>query len=96
MSKIVFSSLRSATSETACLHFPDLNRSFVLQTNASSCCLGAVLWQDVDGVLCPVAYASHIMTLAKLNYTVTEKECLAILFALEEFGMYVDGATFMM
>lgn len=78
-------------SETACLDLPDLNESFVVQTDAISYGLGAVLLQEF---LCLIAYATHTMTPAERNYSATEQECLAILFALKNFDMYLDGATF--
>lgn len=89
-----FMSLTLAIAKTASLQLPDLNKDFVLQTDASDCGLGAVLLQEHGGVLKPVAFASHTLTPAERNYSVTERECLAIVFALKKFDMYLDGARF--
>lgn len=81
-------------SDTACLHLPDLNQSYVVQTDASSHGLGAVPFQAFGGGLCPTVYISHMMTPAGRNYSVTNQECLAIFCALKKFDMYLDEATF--
>lgn len=89
-----FLRLSKAITDAASLQLPDLNRPFVVQTDASNSGLGAVLLQEHDGVLRPVAFASRTLTAAERNYSVTEKECLAIIFALKKFNMYLDGASF--
>nr|XP_037285083.1 uncharacterized protein LOC119178017 [Rhipicephalus microplus] len=63
-------------------------------TDASDLCLGAVLLQQHDGVLRPVAFASRSLNAAERNYSVTERECLAIVYALRKFDCYVDGVPF--
>lgn len=88
--------LVSVLADTAELQLPDLNREFVIQTDASDLGLGAVLLQEHGGVLRPVAFASRSLTPAEKNYSVTEKECLAIVFALRKFDYYVDGVPFVM
>lgn len=89
-----FRQLSSAIAETAQLRLPDLTRPFVVQTDASDLGLGAVLLQEYDGVLQPLAFASRSLIPAERNYSVTEKECLAIVFALRKFDVYLDGTKF--
>ncbi|XP_064459039.1 uncharacterized protein LOC135369375 [Ornithodoros turicata] len=89
-----FSALTEAIAQVTSLYLPDLNRPFVMQTDASDYGLGAVLLQQHEGELRPVAFASRTLTSPERNYTVTEKECLAIMFALNKFDMYLDGAKF--
>lgn len=48
--------------DTASLKLRDLNRPFILQTDASGYGLGAVLPQEFHGVPRPVAFASHTLT----------------------------------
>ncbi|XP_075539821.1 uncharacterized protein LOC142574669 [Dermacentor variabilis] len=80
--------------DTARLLLPDLNLPFTVQTDAREYGIGTVLLQKHQGKLHPLAFARRTLTGAERNYTVTEKECLAIVFALKQFDMYLDGADF--
>lgn len=86
--------LTKLLANTAELQLPDLNREFVIQTDASDLGLGAILLQEHGGALRPIAFASRSLTPAERNYSVTEKECLAIVFALRKFDYYIDGVAF--
>ncbi|XP_057969448.1 uncharacterized protein LOC131158599 [Malania oleifera] len=61
-------------------------------TNASDFALGAVLGQRVGNKPSIIYYASRTLNDAQKNYTTTEKELLAIVFALEKFHSYVIGS----
>ncbi|XP_044312732.1 uncharacterized protein LOC123037173 [Drosophila rhopaloa] len=56
--------------------------------------LGAVLSQDVEGQEKVIAYASGRITPAEHNYTTTEKECLAIIWAIRTMRCYLEGYRF--
>jgi len=71
---------------------PDWNLPFELMCDASDFALGAVLGQRVDKVPHAIYYASRTSNDAQLNYFTTEKELLAVIFALEKFRSYLIGS----
>ena len=75
------------------LHYPDRQRPFYVQTDASDFALGAVLYQ-INGkneheVL---QFASRTLKGAELAYYTTEKELLAIVWSLQKFRSYLLGS----
>ena len=63
---------------------------FVVYTDASEVGLGAVLEQDNH----VIAYASRVLTKSERNYSVIQKECLAIVYATKQFRHYLLGGQF--
>ena len=74
--------------EAPVLKIPDLNENFTLVTDASNYAIGAVLAQ---GEQQPVEYASRLLTKAERNYSATEREALAVIWALQKFRGYVEA-----
>ncbi|KAF9761135.1 Transposon Tf2-9 polyprotein [Nosema granulosis] len=70
------------------LHHPDITKEFVLATDASDLGAGADLYQN-EKIVGIYSYKFHK---AELNYTVTEKELLAITKALKHFRPMILGA----
>ena len=73
----------------------DLNKPFVLHTDASGVGIGVVLSRnDGDGADGPVTFFSRKLKRAKTQYTLTEQECLAVAEAIRYFSVYFLGAEF--
>ena len=73
---------------------PDPNSPFVVQTDASDVGLSAVLLQEVEGIEQVLEFASRVLTPAERNYSVTEKECLVVVWSKGKFRPYIDGYEF--
>nr|GEU72862.1 reverse transcriptase domain-containing protein [Tanacetum cinerariifolium] len=84
-----FQTLKRKLTEAPILIAPDWDMSFELMCDASDFAIGAVLGQRQDKHFRPIHYASKTMTEAESNYTTTEKEMLAVVYAFEKFRSYL-------
>nr|GEW79187.1 reverse transcriptase domain-containing protein [Tanacetum cinerariifolium] len=84
-----FRTLKEKFTESSILIAPNWDQPFELMCNASDYAVGVVLGQRVEKHFRPIPYASKIMTQAKTNYTTTEKEMLAVVYAFEKFRSYL-------
>lgn len=84
-----FISLKKELGNLPTLVYPNPNLPYDLHCDGSDTGLGACLVQNGR----PVAFASKTLTVAEVNYNTTEKECLAIVWALQHFHPYIYGAT---
>ena len=88
----VFEDLKGKLVNSPVLAFPDFDRSFVLETDASIRGLGAVLSQkQSDGKFHPVAYASCSLSKTEERYSITDLETLAVVWAISHFQYYLYG-----
>ena len=71
---------------------PDWKVLFEIMCDASDYAIGAVLGQRVGKIPHVIYYASKTLNNAQMNYTTTEKELLAIVFALDKFRSYLLGS----
>jgi len=89
-----FEELKEKLMTAPVLTYPDFTQEFIVTTDASAYALGAVLSQGKVGDDRPIAYASRVLTRAEQNYSTTEKELLAIVWAVKYFRPYVYGTKF--
>ena len=88
-----FNALKDKLVQAPVLTYPQFKQDsapFILQTDASSVGLGAVLEQNG----CVIVYASKSLKKTEQHYSVIQKECLAVVFALKQFRHYLLGRPF--
>ena len=86
-----FQTLKKALTSAPVIIAPDWNLPFEIMCDASDYAVGAVLGQRRDKVFHAIYYASKTLSNAQLNYTTTEKELLAVVFAFDKFRAYLIG-----
>ena len=87
-----FCRLKEALISAPILQPPDWSIPFEIMCDASDYAVGAVLGQRKDNRPYAIYYASHTMDEAQLNYATTEKELLAVIFAIDKFRSYLTGS----
>ncbi|KAM2957607.1 hypothetical protein FF2_024562 [Malus domestica] len=86
-----FTHLKEMLTSAPIIRPPDWSIPFELMCDASGYALGAVLGQRKDKQPHVIYYASRTLNDAQLNYSTTEKELLAVVFALDKFRSYLLG-----
>nr|GEX41969.1 reverse transcriptase domain-containing protein [Tanacetum cinerariifolium] len=89
MVKEAFRTLKENLTEAPILIAPNWDQPFEIMCDASDYAVGAVLGQRVEKHFRTIHYASKTMTQAETNYTTTEKEMLAVVYAFEKFRSYL-------
>ncbi|KAL4036015.1 hypothetical protein IC575_004733 [Cucumis melo] len=88
-----FHDLKQRLVSTPILQSPKWNLPFERMCDVSNLAFEAVLGQRIDKKLHVIYYASRTLNQAQSNYTTTEKEFLAIVFALDKFRSYIIGSS---
>lgn len=91
-----FQTLIELLSKSPILCLPDFDKGFIVRTDASDIGIGAVLLQEHQNYKFPVCYASKKLLDRERAYSVIEKECLAVVWAVQKFQSYLYGTHFML
>jgi len=91
-----FAKLKELLCAKPILRLPETTKPFVLRTDASDVGLGAVLLQEHEDGIFPVAYASRKLSREERNYSVVERECLVIVWAVAKFYRWLYGRQFVL
>ena len=94
--EMAFNTLKDLLCKEPILKSPDFEQPFVVQTDASDVGIGAALLQGEAGNLLPVVYISRKLLKHERPYSVVEKECLAIKWALDSLKYYLLGREFVL
>ena len=85
-----FETLKNALTSSPCLAYPDMEKPFILTTDASTVALSYILSQkDDNNVEHPISFAGRALRGAKLNYGITELEALAVVEGFKHFHTYL-------
>ena len=87
--------LREAVTKALIIQPPNWSLPFEIMCDASDFAIGAILGQMINKYPIVIYYASRTINEAQMNYTTTEKELLAIVFALKKFRSYLLGSKIM-
>jgi hypothetical protein len=87
-----FVKLKNLLTSAPVIQPPDWSLPFEIMCDASDYAVGAVLGQRKDKKPYVIYYASKTLNSAQMNYTTTEKELLAVVFACDKFRSYLVGS----
>jgi hypothetical protein len=81
-----FDTLKQKMVTVPILVFPDWSKEFHVHVDALSIALGVVLAQPGVGYIDhPLSFSSRKLSITEINYTTTEREGLAMVYALQKF-----------
>ncbi|CAN8068650.1 unnamed protein product [Agarophyton chilense] len=90
-----FNFLVEAVTSPPVLALPTLGLPFEVDTDASKDQVGCALFQtSTEGERHPIGYCSRNLNFHEHNYSVSEKECLAVVWALATLRPYLMGRHF--
>ena len=93
--ELVFTKIKQILTSDPVLKLFDIKKEHMLQTDASEIVVGGTLLQkEADGTLHPVFYVSRKLLPRETRYTVTEREALAVVWALTKLYRYLYGRHF--
>jgi hypothetical protein len=87
-----FGALKEILTSTPVIRPPIWGEPFEIMCDASDYAVGVVLGQRIEKLPHVIYYASRTLNNAQLNYSTTEKELLAVVFALDKFRSYLLGS----
>lgn len=89
-----FLKLKAALVSAPVLAMPDYGKPFAIACDASDTAIGAVLTQETEAEEHPISYFSQKLSASERKYSVTERVCLAVIRAIENFRGYIEGVKF--
>ncbi|KRZ19382.1 Retrovirus-related Pol polyprotein from transposon [Trichinella zimbabwensis] len=87
--------LKTSLISSLILAYPDFERMFIIDVDASGDGFGAVLSQNIDGSERMVSYASRSLTKAERGYCATRREMRGLVWVTREFRPYICGVHFL-
>ena len=90
-----FINLKEKLTAAPVLTYLDMNKQFILTSDASGSALACTLSQiKRDGLEHPTAYYGHALRMHERKWSITERECLAFLEGIRNFKTYLANQKF--
>jgi hypothetical protein len=90
-----FDDIKQAVIESCSLHYPDDNKTLIIETDASDYGWGSVLYQvGADKVIEPIAFMGRKFTDAALKWYTYKKECYSEYASMKAYEDYIFGRWF--
>ena len=90
-----FDKLKTALSCPPVLSYPDVNKRFILDTDASGLGISGIISQVFEDGEHPVSYFSRGLSKGERNYCITRLELLAVIDSIKHFHHYLYGNNFL-
>jgi len=81
------------TSDSVLAH-PEFDKPFILGYDASNYAISAILSQEHERKERPLSFASRVLNKHEINYSMTEKELLAVVFGVQTHRCFLYGPKF--
>jgi transposase InsO family protein len=91
---VAFDSLKTALISPPILAMPDDTGHYILDTDSSDTAIGAILSQVQGGHERVIAYGGRSLSRAEINYCITRKELLAMVYFMRYYRQYLLGRKF--
>jgi hypothetical protein len=89
-----FDALKEALTSDSVLAHPESDHPFILSCDASNYVISAILSQEHGGKERPLSFSSRILNKHEFNYSVKEKELLAVVFGVQTHRCFLYGREF--
>ena len=92
--QLTFQTIKDEMRTLIMLAHPSPNAATTLATDASATAVGAVLQQEIDGQIVPIAFFSKGLDAAQQKYSTYDRELIAIFLAIRHFSYFLEGRKF--
>ena len=89
-----FYSVRDAVNTCSKTFFVDIEKPVFVATDASDYGVEAICYQVIDSKIVPINFMSKSLSAQECNWTTTEKECFAVVYALRKFEYLLRDVHF--
>ena len=86
-----FMKLKDSIIQALILYYPNINKKYIIYTDASDDACGAQLTQEHNGMEFPIAFLSHTFSETQRKWSMTEQEAYGVYYAITKWNYYLQG-----